>query len=172
MLWPENCSTPLAQEEGLTAANPEWVNQWDLHSCDTSLCNNLKLTPAESVSMFIWKPFDLIEVLFPSVCWAINSCINITLTEKCFLCVSSLLFCVFSPVHGLQKKSLCKFRFKTGGEKGNLLLFHIHGATSMAVAELWSACSCPWKSLCSSKMLLQALQQSASTHQQRSKSSS
>lgn len=158
------CSTPLAQEGGLTAANPEWMNQWDLHSCDMAFCNNLKLTPAESVLMFIWKPFDLI--IFLSVLGN-KQLYQYYLNRKVFsLYQFSSFFCVFSPAHGLQKKNLSVHSDLKPEAKGKLLLFYKHAATSMAMAELWSACSSHWKSLCSGWMHLQALLQSASTHQQ------
>lgn len=98
--------------------------------------------------------------------WAINSCINITLTEKCFLCISSLLFFVCFLQHMGCKKNLSVHSDLKLEAKGKLLLFYKHAAISMAMAELWSACSSHWKSLCSGRMHLQALLQSASTHQQ------
>lgn len=106
----------LAQEGGLTTAKPTWMNQQVLHSQHRSFCNNLKLTPPESVLMFVWKPFYLTEVLFSSVNTAINSCTNIYLSRKVFS-----LFQLSSFLHFLQQKkktlSFCFSSFQIGGKR-------------------------------------------------------
>lgn len=93
------------------------MNQRVLHSHDRSYCNHLKLTPPESLLMFIWKPFDLIEVLFSSVDRAINSCINIYFNRKMFSLYQLSSFLCFLQQMGCKRPSLCFFSFQIGGKR-------------------------------------------------------
>lgn len=169
MAW-DLLNISLAQEGGLTAANPTQMNQWVLHSCDRYFCNSMKLTPPESVLMFIWKPFAPREVLFFSVDRAINSYINIYLERKVFSLYQFSF--VFSSTHWLQKNIPLFLQFSNWRGKGTPCYF-AKKSTFTAMVELRSTFSYCWRLWCSSSRAAPAaLQQSASTYQQRSKSPS